>query len=647
MKLKLYNYKDEQDALIIINKNLEIIDINKEAMNYLELVDHKDIDSKVILSKLNKTLEFYNLIEYISLCFQDKLQLTLKTLDSRKLFLKCHGKNTEKLSIVISKNTSKVLSDFLIGFENNKEEGILFLDEISRELSFSKELLDFFNVEYKEGMSFFTFLLKILRKVKNKNNIIHLLSNKFNKHNEFLGIISLKTGEKIEFVYQKYELDNDFKGILCNFYLVNREILKINYDQASGLLEKDMLLEEMDFLVKSNQDNLDKIALFSINIKSFKNINDLYGIKMGNYVLKKTAKRLKQITRHKDIVGRYSADEFLIMVNDYGKEDILDQIAKRIIDKLSLPINLVNRIIKIEAYIGISRCKSKDIDEMIKKSFSALRHGKKNREIISYYSKELELIDKDRLVFEFELKEAIKKKDFVVYYQKQISTEQNKVTGVEALVRWIHKENGIIPPDRFIPVAEELDLIKDIEAIVLEKSIEETKVLREKFGIKLAINLSNKQFNDEAFFYKVEAYNMDMSFLEIEITESIAIIEFEKSLEMINRYKKLGIGIAIDDFGTGYSSLSHLKNLPIDVIKIDKSFICNLEQSKGDQTLVQAVSLIAETLEIGVIVEGVENEVQLELLKDLGCTQFQGYYFDRPKPIKDLENELEITRGII
>lgn len=647
MKLKLYNYKDEQDALIIINKNLEIIDINKEAMNYLELVDHKDIDSKVILSKLNKTLEFYNLIEYISLCFQDKLQLTLKTLDSRKLFLKCHGKNTEKLSIVISKNTSKVLSDFLIGFENNKEEGILFLDEISRELSFSKELLDFFNVEYKEGMSFFTFLLKILRKVKNKNNIIHLLSNKFNKHNEFLGIISLKTGEKIEFVYQKYELDNDFKGILCNFYLVNREILKINYDQASGLLEKDMLLEEMDFLVKSNQDNLDKIALFSINIKSFKNINDLYGIKMGNYVLKKTAKRLKQITRHKDIVGRYSADEFLIMVNDYGKEDILDQIAKRIIDKLSLPINLVNRIIKIEAYIGISRCQSEDIDEMIKKSFSALRHGKKNREIISYYSKELELIDKDRLVFEFELKEAIKKKDFVVYYQKQISTEQNKVTGVEALVRWIHKENGIIPPDRFIPVAEELDLIKDIEAIVLEKSIEETKVLREKFGIKLAINLSNKQFNDEAFFYKVEAYNMDMSFLEIEITESIAIIEFEKSLEMINRYKKLGIGIAIDDFGTGYSSLSHLKNLPIDVIKIDKSFICNLEQSKGDQTLVQAVLLIAETLEIGVIVEGVENEVQLELLKDLGYTQFQGYYFDRPKPIKDLENELEITRGII
>lgn|GEM_PF-6421182 len=314
---------------------------------------------------------------------------------------------------------------------------------------------------------------------------------------------------------------------------------------------------------------------------------------------------------------------------------------------MSLPINLVNRIIKIEAYIGISRCQSEDIDEMIKKSFSALRHGKKNREIISYYSKELELIDKDRLVFEFELKEAIKKKDFVVYYQKQISTEQNKVTGVEALVRWIHKENGIIPPDRFIPVAEELDLIKDIEAIVLEKSIEETKVLREKFGIKLAINLSNKQFNDEAFFYKVEAYNMDMSFLEIEITESIAIIEFEKSLEMINRYKKLGIGIAIDDFGTGYSLLSHLKNLPIDVIKIDKSFICNLEQSKGDQTLVQAVLLIAETLEIGVIVEGVENEVQLELLKDLGCTQFQGYYFDRPKPIKDLENELEITRGII
>lgn len=557
LKLRIYDYEQKADALISFDKNYDVIIINEEAKKYFNVKD-EFIEGLIFLNQIKDRLQMSNLHTYINLAFEDEVHMKLHSNEDKTVFLSSgwiDGEGKRKVSLTISDDKEKTLDDFIKTHKDERGAGMLYLDENTKELFYTKEFLELFGLEYKEDMTFFSFLHTILRKIKNRNQIINLITNKFYKYDEFLGVITLKSGEKIEFVYQRYEFGNEFKGILCNFYTLNKEILKINYDKTSELLEKEVLLSEMEFLVKNYEKNSGKkIALFSINLKSFKDINNLYGLKMGDYVLKKTAKRLKQIIRTRDIVGRYSADEFLILIN--------------------------------------------------------------------------------------ELKKAIQNKDFTIYYQPQVSSEVGDICGIEALVRWIHKDKGLIPPDKFIAIAEELDLIKDIEAIVLEKSIEETEEIREKYGIKLAINLSNKQFIDKAFLNKIKAYKRDMSFLEIEITESTAVVDLEKSLEMINSYKALGISIAIDDFGVGYSSLCHLKSLPIDIIKIDKSFVDNIVNNKGDQTLVQAVLLIAETLNVDVIAEGVENELQLELLKDLGCVNFQGYYFDRPCKLDELNKNI-------
>lgn len=641
LQLRVYDYHQKQDALISFDNFYNIIEINSEAKEYFEAGEF--VNGHNLLEKVQNILKIPKLKKYFDLAFEDEVHMRLHSDEDKTIFLNSGGmkEGKRKISLLISNDKEKTLSDFIKNNCDEKQEGMLYLDENTRELFYTKEFLDLFDIEYNKNMTFFTLIYAIMKKIKNRNKIINLITNKFYKYDEFLGVIHLKNGEKIEFVYKRYELENEFRGILCNFYKLNRELLKINYDKTSELLEKEVLLNEMEYLVgKYDKDLEKKIALFSINLKSFKDINNLYGLKMGDYVLKKTAKRLKQIIRTRDIVGRYSADEFLILINDYDQDEILDKIAQRIVSKLTLPIKLVNRIIKVEVRIGISKCESNDLETLMNQSFFALDHSKKTNTVVNYYNTYLELLNKDRLILINELKKAIVNKDFTIYYQPQVSSESNNISGVEALVRWIHKDKGLIPPDEFIPIAEELDLIKDIEAIVLEKSIRETEELREKFGLKLAINLSNKQFIDEAFLNKIKAYKQDMSFLEIEITESTAVVDLDKSLEMIKSYKEFGISIAIDDFGVGYSSLCHLKTLPIDIIKIDRSFVDNIVNNKGDQTLVQAVLLIAETLEVEVIAEGVENELQLELLKDLGCVNFQGYYFDRPCSIEELEKNI-------
>ncbi len=396
----------------------------------------------------------------------------------------------------------------------------------------------------------------------------------------------------------------------------------------------------MKYLFSSNNLDKHKMALFLIDINDFKNINDLYGLKMGNFVLRKTGQRIKKALRVGDLVGRFSGDKFIALINGYDKEDDLKKISNRILKKINLPIKLHNRVYYINANIGIAEVRHIEIEDNIKDVLCALRYSKEKEVKISFFNSYLEKVLQDRLALKEELKEAIKDMDFYLHYQPQISYKSGNIVGVEALVRWKNKRKEVIGPDVFIPIAEELGLIKEIETFVLEKAIVETEGIRLKDNIKLAINLSNKDFNQKEFISILENYNKPLDFLELEITESTAVLNIDTTLEMIKRYKKLGINIAIDDFGVGYSSLSHLKYLPIDKIKIDKSFVDNIVNNRGDEALVKAVLLIAESIGVEVIAEGVENEQQLEKLRSLGCEIFQGYYFEKPLSIIDIEKEL-------
>lgn len=209
------------------------------------------------------------------------------------------------------------------------------------------------------------------------------------------------------------------------------------------------------------------------------------------------------------------------------------------------------------------------------------------------------------------------------------------------MARWKNKEGIYISPSIFIPLAEEIDVIKDIDKIILRKAFSEAEDFLKSKKIKLALNLSIKQFLDKEYIEFLRQYDNLYEFLEIEITENAALNNLKNSIEIIKEYKNLGVKIAIDDFGVGYSSLSHVKDLPIDKIKIDKSFIDNIVSSKGDKTLVQAVILIAQTFNLEVIAEGVEFEEQWNTLKDLGVELFQGFYFDQPMPLDDLKKNIE------
>ncbi len=639
MKLCLYKYELEKDALVILDKSLAITNINSEAKSFFNISEKNK--GKKLVEQISHVLNMEKFKTYLDLAFLDNIELTFDTNDNKKTLIKSGFIKGEKcVSILVSGEREKSLNLLIDSYIDSEREALVYFDMINGELSFTESFLELFDLSYDKNITYFKFLYSIMKKIDNKEKILNLLSSKLSKFDEFLGVIEEINGEKIEFVYKKYEFGEDLKGVLCNFVPIDREIVRINYDQTTELLEKKVLIDEMKYLFSSNNLNRHKMALFLIDINDFKNINDLYGLKMGNFVLRKTGQRIKKALRLGDLVGRFSGDKFIALINGYDKEDDLKKISNRILKKINLPIKVHNRVYYISANIGIAEVRHIEIEDNIKDVLCALRYGKEKGVKISFFNFYLEKSLQDKLALKEELKEAIKDMDFYLQYQPQISYKSGNIVGVEALVRWRNKRKEVIGPDVFIPIAEELGLIKEIETFVLEKAIVETEGIRLKDNIKLAINLSNKDFNQKEFINILENYNKPLDFLELEITESTAVLNIDTTLEMIRRYKKLGISIAIDDFGVGYSSLSHLKYLPIDKIKIDKSFVDNIVNNRGDEALVKAVLLIAESIGVEVIAEGVENEQQLEKLRSLGCEIFQGYYFEKPLSIIDIEKEL-------
>lgn len=640
MKLKLYKYKLEDEALIVLNQNFEIININELAKNYFELDESNETD--VFKTIENKT-GISNLEELVSRSLNANMQIKIATNDDKTLLIKSiipHEKSL--LSIFVCHKNEDEINSLIDSYIKSEGEALLYLDELEGELFFTEKFLSLFDLKIKEIKNYKLFLLKILRQIKNHSALFTLLKNKFKKHDEFLGVIELKNGQKIEYVYKKYEFGNELKGILCNFTPIDREIQRITYDPTTELLERRLLLDEMDFIIKDAFRQNKKTALLTVNLTAFKKINEIYGIKMGNFVLKKIAKRLKLTLRKNDIIGRYSADEFVILLNNFKEIEYLTRIVGRLLEKVMQPITLHNRSIYLSSVAGLVVCDGNlEFETILKKSFNALNYAKQNGINFSIYDKDLEKQIDEKIMIEHALKEAVKNEDFIVYYQPQISTKTGNIFAVEALARWKNKDGAIINPSVFIPIAEDVGFIKDIEKIILKKAILEAEPFLKKEGLKLALNLSIKQFLERDYLDLLAKYGKSKDFLEIEITESTAIMDLDESIKLLSDYKKLGVTVAIDDFGIGYSSLGHIKNLPIDKIKIDKSFVDNIVNSKGDRALVQAVMLIAETLDLEVIAEGVEYDDQFETLKELGVSLFQGYYFDQPIPLETLKENIE------
>lgn len=423
------------------------------------------------------------------------------------------------------------------------------------------------------------------------------------------------------------------------------------YDPLTGLANRRLFKNRLDKAVKSVQRIQTSIALLFLDLDQFKRINDSLGHDIGDALLKEIARRLNNNVRENDTVCRIGGDEFTILLTDINNTNDVHIVAGKILQSLSRPFIINNQEIISTVSIGITLTPEDSIDSntLMKNADLAMYRAKDlGRNNYQFFSEDMNISILHNLELEKELNIAIKKNQFVLMYQPKISLLDNSITGVETLVRWRHPDKGLIPPDKFIPIAEETGQIIKIGAWVLEHSCHEMgAMIREglmPIDSKVAVNLSAKQFSDPNLLKTVinilTQSKIDPLNLELEITESIIMDDVEAAINIMDTIKSRGIHLSIDDFGTGYSSLAYLKRFPIDVLKVDRSFVKDIPEDKTDMAITSAVIAMAHKLSMRVVAEGIETQEQLDFLRNNQCDDGQGYLLSRPLTLPQLHHFL-------
>jgi diguanylate cyclase len=431
------------------------------------------------------------------------------------------------------------------------------------------------------------------------------------------------------------------------------QILQLaHYDGLTKVPNRLLFKELFSNMIKRIKRNSNYCALLFIDLDHFKIINDTKGHMIGDLVLVETVKRIQKILRNSDIISRLGGDEFLIALElDSKIESIaihnVNIIANKILSEIREPYLISGFDFRLSASIGIVLFKDEyEIDELVKFSDIAMYSSKdKGRDTFTYFDPKLQQIIEEKADLIKLLREAIENNSMDMYYQLQILSENNyeTIVGVEALVRWIDNEKGVIGPDKFISLAEETGLIIPLGKWILETTISQIKQWENdevKKYWRVSINISSKQFEEKDFINTVKSliqkYNINPLKLRLELTENLLFKNTEEAINKINELNSMNISLSIDDFGTGYSSLSYLKQLSIDELKIDKSFIQDLTTDSNDYIIVETMISIADKFNLELIAEGVETKEQFEKLKSMGCKYFQGYLFAKPVPLSEL-----------
>lgn len=389
-----------------------------------------------------------------------------------------------------------------------------------------------------------------------------------------------------------------------------------------------------------------KVSVLFIDLDRFKIVNDSLGHVFGDRLLVGIAERLRDCLRPSDLVARLGGDEFTILVEGNYEPSEVVRIAERLQEKFAQPFDLSGHEIYSSASIGILNRSEKHLtpEDMMRDAdtamYQAKRAGKACHEV---FSEEMHEDVKETLQLETDLRKAIEREELSVFYQPIYSLKSNRIQGFEALARWHHKTLGLITPDKFISLAEEIGLIDQLGEQILRKACQQGQILRKNFPadspFMMSVNLSCKQFAQMELVETIHRILKDTGFspheLKLEITESVFFEHREKAIEMLHRLRELGIEINIDDFGTGYSNLSYLMQLPISTLKIDRSFISPIDNGGRNLEIVQTILMLANSLGIKVIAEGVETEAQIEQLKILQCEGAQGYFYSKPMSFDD------------
>jgi diguanylate cyclase (GGDEF)-like protein len=395
-------------------------------------------------------------------------------------------------------------------------------------------------------------------------------------------------------------------------------------------------------MIQQNGKNAHYGALLFIDLDQFKTINDTKGHDVGDMVLVETAKRIRNIIQHHDTLSRTGGDEFFVLINTYesDKERALtyvSAIAKTILAELQKPYFVSENDFCLSASIGIALFDDAySIDDLMKYADSAMYNAKANgRNTFNFFNPKLQKMIENKALLIEHLRKAIEKNTMTLYYQPQIRDQY--IIGVEALIRWYDPIDGMISPGKFIPIAEESGLIIPLGEWVIREAVKQLTIWNSdpiKNKWRISVNVSYKQFEKDNFVSMVESIirtnGIQPEKLRLELTESLLVKNIQEALDKINTLKEIGLSLSIDDFGTGYSSLSYLKQLPIDELKIDQSFIRDLASDPNDVIIVETILSIGQKFGLEVIAEGVETEEQYEKLISMGCKYFQGYLFGRP-----------------
>ncbi len=424
---------------------------------------------------------------------------------------------------------------------------------------------------------------------------------------------------------------------------------RASHDQLTKLPNRSLMMEHLAQALSRARRNETLVSVMFLDLDGFKAVNDNLGHHAGDELLKTVAKRLHKAVRGSDIVCRLGGDEFTVVLEDVHIIEEVILCAERIIRELAEPYILDDAEVSVTASVGVSvfPLDGEELDSVMTNADAAMYAAKEEgKNKYRLYDNSLDRRNAEKMQLRTELRHALERKQFELYYQPKLDFQTGRIHGLEALLRWNHPEQGLLPPGKFLPLLEDSDLIRSVGAWVIEEACRQNKKWQDD-GLRpvcVAVNVSPRQFVDQSFASRVEkvivSSGLSPQLLELEVTENVLLKDDKHSLKILHDLKDIGIRLAIDDFGTGFSSLTYLRRFPIDTLKIDRSFVQTMLVDRENSAIVTAVTALAHGMRLRIVAEGVETEEQYGYLHALRCHEMQGFLFSKPIPATEFEEML-------
>lgn len=543
-------------------------------------------------------------------------------------------------------------------------DGILVADNSGKINDLNNKFLEMFGISSAEikNYNFDSLIQYITEQIDNSTAFTSDLKQiKEQSKESCIGHINLKDKRILEYYTQPYTLNDktlgriwSFRDITIRSSFEEKLQYQATHDVLTGLPNRVLLLDRIRQAIAKSDRNKKMFAVLFLDLDRFKLINDSLSHDVGDEVLRIVATRLQAHMRKEDTLVRLGGDEFVIVVENIKNENDIINFCNQLLGAFKEPFIVYEHKLILSTSIGIS-IYPKDgnsIDLLLRNSDTAMYHAKDlGTNQFQFYTEELNKQSLLRLEKEAELRSALENNEFFLYYQPQVDIKAEKLVSVEALIRWQHPTKGVILPVDFIPIAEETGLIVPIGEWVIRTACQQNKAWQDAglTPIRVAVNITTKQFRLFNFIDMIKTIlqetELQPEYLELELTENIII----NNIDMINnvhKLKEMGVQISLDDFGTGYSSLNYLREIPVDRIKIDQSYIQHIESGRGDDAIIQAIIAMAKSLNLEVLAEGVETKKQFEFLKAQKCAEVQGFYFSKPISSYECEKLLKDSKQL-